>query len=112
MAGDYQVNFDFLEIETFQPDKARDKPYQSWATERVYVDADKGTYISLVHILDMRIVQDDGTLSDPIVTKHWRQSWQYEPARDRGVQRSEPLGTTQAEPRGTYRPMGSNGIPG
>jgi hypothetical protein len=79
MAGDYQVNFDFLEIETFQPDKARDVPYQSWATERVYVDADKGTYISLVHILDMRIVQDDGTLSDPIVTKHWRQSWQYEP---------------------------------
>lgn len=79
MAGDYQVNFDFLEIDTFQPGKARDEPYQSWATERVYVDADKGTYISLVHILDMRIVQDDGTLSDPIVTKHWRQSWQYEP---------------------------------
>jgi hypothetical protein len=79
MAGDYQVNFDFLEIDTFQPDRARDKPYQSWGTERVYVDADKGTYISLVHILDMRIVQEDGKLSEPIVTKHWRQSWQYEP---------------------------------
>jgi hypothetical protein len=79
MAGDYQVNFDFLEIETFQPGTARDKPYQSWGTERVYVDADTGTYISLVHILDMRILQDDGKLSEPIVTKHWRQSWQYEP---------------------------------
>ena len=74
MAGDYQVNFDFLEIETFQPGTARDEPYQSWGTERVYVDADNGAYISLVHILDMRILKDDGQLSEPIVTKHWRQS--------------------------------------
>jgi hypothetical protein len=79
MAGDYRVTFDFLEIETFQPRGERDKPYQSWGTERVYVDSDTGTSISLVHILDMRIVQDDGKVSDPIVTKHWRQSWQYEP---------------------------------
>jgi hypothetical protein len=79
MAGDYRVTFDFLEIEEFQPGTERDKPYQSWGTERVYVDSDTGTSISLVHILDMRIVQDDGTLSEPIVTKHWRQSWQYEP---------------------------------
>ena len=79
MAGDYQVNFDFLEIDSFQPGEARDPPYQSWGTERVYIDADNGSYISLVHILDMRILQADGTLSEPIVTKHWRQSWQYEP---------------------------------
>jgi hypothetical protein len=79
MAGDYRVTFDSLEIEAFQPAAERDKPYQSWGTERVYVDSDTGTYISLVHILDMRILQDDGTLSEPIVTKHWRQSWQYEP---------------------------------
>ena len=79
MAGDYRVTFDFLEIAAFQPRAERDKPYQSWGTERVYVDSDTGTSISLVHILDMRIVQDDGKLSDPIVTKHWRQSWHYEP---------------------------------
>jgi len=79
MAGDYRVTFDFLEIEAFQPRAERDKPYQSWGTERVYVDSDTGASISLVHILDMRIVQDDGKVSDPIVTKHWRQSWQYEP---------------------------------
>jgi hypothetical protein len=79
MAGDYRVTFDFLEIEDFVPGLDRDKPYQSWGTERVYVDADTGTTISLVHILDMRILQDDGKLSDPIVTKHWRQTWTYEP---------------------------------
>jgi hypothetical protein len=79
MAGDYRVTFDFLEVETFPPQTARDKPYQSWGTERVYVDSDTGKSISLVHILDMRIVQDDGTLSPPMVTKHWRQTWQYEP---------------------------------
>jgi hypothetical protein len=80
MAGDYRVTFDFLEVETFPPQTARDKPYQSWGTERVYVDSDSGKSISLVHILNMRVIQDDGTVSDPIVTKHWRQTWQYEPA--------------------------------
>jgi hypothetical protein len=79
MAGDYRVTFDFLEIEEYQPRAERDKPYQSWGTERVYVDSDTGSSISLVHILDMRIVQEDGKVSEPIVTKHWRQSWQYEP---------------------------------
>jgi hypothetical protein len=27
----------------------------------------------------MRIVQKDGSISEPMVTKHWRQDWQYEP---------------------------------
>jgi hypothetical protein len=79
MAGDYRVTFDFLEIANFAPGAQRDKPYQSWGTERVYVDTDIGSSISLVHILDMRIVQEDGKLSAPIVTKHWRQTWTYEP---------------------------------
>ena len=65
MAGDYRVTFDFLEVETFPPQNPRDKPYQSWGTERVYVDADTGKSISLVHILDMRIVQDDGKVESP-----------------------------------------------
>ncbi len=80
MAGDYRVTFDFLEVDTFPPRTPRDKPYQSWGTERVYVDADTGRSISLVHILDMRLVKEDGSLSEPMVTKHWRQTWQYEPA--------------------------------
>src|SRR5262245_62911565 len=34
MAGAYRVTFDFLEIMPFQPDAKRDRPYQSWGTER------------------------------------------------------------------------------
>jgi hypothetical protein len=79
MAGDYRVTFDFLEVDTFPPQTPRDKPYQSWGTERVYVDADSGKSVSLVHILNMRILQDDGSISEPMITKHWRQTWQYQP---------------------------------
>ena len=79
MAGAYRVTFDFLEVTPFQADAKRDRPYQSWGTERVYVDRDDGKFISLSHILAMRIVDKDGKLSEPFVTKHWRQDWQYEP---------------------------------
>jgi hypothetical protein len=33
-----------------------------------------------VHILEMRVIEPDGAVSDPIITKHWRQDWRYEPA--------------------------------
>jgi hypothetical protein len=79
MAGGYRVTFDFLEITPFSADAKRDKPYQSWGVERVYVDRDDGKFISLSHILEMRIVDKDGKVSEPFVTKHWRQDWQYEP---------------------------------
>ena len=105
MAGDYRVSFDFLEIATFPPQTARDKPYQSWGTERVYVDADSGKSISLVHILDMRIVKDDGSLSEPIVTKHWRQTWQYEPTEIvefKGRDRWERRPLSAAESQGNW----------
>ncbi len=45
----------------------------------MYVDRDDGKFISLTHILAMRVVQKDGTLSEPMVTKHWRQDWRFEP---------------------------------
>jgi hypothetical protein len=82
MAGSYRVSFDFLEIAAFAAggDGRRDRPYQSWGTEKVYVDRDDGREISLVHILEMRIVDKDGKTGEPIVTKHWRQTWRYEPA--------------------------------
>jgi hypothetical protein len=105
MAGDYRVTFDFLEIEEFRPRAERDKPYQSWGTERVYVDSDTGSAISLVHILDMRIVGDDGKVSDPIVTKHWRQTWQYEPrelVEYKGHDRWEKRKLTAAERAGLW----------
>ncbi|HEY8509911.1 MAG TPA: DUF6607 family protein, partial [Steroidobacteraceae bacterium] len=81
MAGEYRVTFDFLEVVPFKADGTRDRPYQSWGTERVYVDRDEGRFISLSHILEMRVLKDDGTLSEPIVTKHWRQDWRYEPTQ-------------------------------
>ncbi len=79
MAGTYRVTFDFLEVVPFKTQEKPNAPYQSWGTEKVYVDSDDGRNISLVHILEMRIVQKDGSISEPMVTKHWRQDWQYEP---------------------------------
>jgi hypothetical protein len=80
MAGRYRVNFDFLEIASFTGNGDRPRPYQSWGTEVVYVDRDEPRHISLVHILDMRILGADGKPGESMVTKHWRQDWYYEPA--------------------------------
>lgn len=79
MAGTYRVTFDFLEVVSFKPLDKPIAPYQSWATEKVYVDIDTGEAISLVHILEMRFLQEDGSVSEPMVTKHWRQDWRYQP---------------------------------
>jgi hypothetical protein len=79
MAGTYRVTFDFLEVTPFGAQDGPKAPYQSWGTEKVYVDSDTGESISLVHILEMRIVQPDGKVSEPMVTKHWRQDWAYQP---------------------------------
>ncbi|MEM9620484.1 MAG: DUF6607 family protein [Pseudomonadota bacterium] len=81
MAGPYRASFDFIETAGFTPDYSPPPPYQSWGTERVYVVADETDYISLQHILVMFINMPDGTTSDPIVVKHWRQDWQYEQKR-------------------------------
>jgi hypothetical protein len=94
MAGTYRVTFDFLEIASFPEQGSRPAPYQSWGTEKIYVDSDTGRSISLVHILEMRVIQQDGSVSEPMVTKHWRQDWTFEPThiveyqgRDRWVRR-------------------------
>lgn len=79
MAGTYRVTFDFLEVMPFVKTDQPSSPYQSWGTEKVYVDTDDGKSISLVHILEMRILKPDGSISEPMVTKHWRQDWKYEP---------------------------------
>lgn len=79
MAGEFRVRFDFLEVVTFEPGRTRDAPYQSWGTEKVYVAEDRGTFISLVHVLEMHMLRRDGTAMPPMVTKHWRQDWHFEP---------------------------------
>ena len=78
MAGAYRTSFDFLETVGFAPGFTPAKPYRSWGTEYVYVVADEPEFIRLQHILVMVLEQDDGSLSDPIVTKHWRQDWRYQ----------------------------------
>ena len=81
MAGPYRVSFDFLEVARFDPAAKPDVPYQSWGTEYVFVAEDRGDFIALQHILVMRVLQKDGKASEPMVMRHWRQEWRYEPER-------------------------------
>ncbi len=79
MAGDYRVSFDFLEVEVYETGTPFATPYRSWATERVIVLEDSKKKISLQHILVMFFEMDDGTVQGPMLIKHWRQDWEYEP---------------------------------
>ena len=78
MAGAYRVTFDFLEVVRFDPALKADAPYQSWATEYVFVSEDRPDFVALQHILAMRIRTKDGKVSEPILQRHWRQEWRYE----------------------------------
>lgn len=79
LAGDYRTSFDFLETIVFSPKQDPARPYRSWATERVHVLDDSGNYISLQHIIVMFYADADGNMQGPVVQKHWRQDWRYEP---------------------------------
>jgi hypothetical protein len=81
MAGPYRVSFDFLEVVRFDPALKPDAPYQSWATEYVFVAEDRPGFVALQHILAMRVLHDDGKTSEPMVVRHWRQEWRYEAER-------------------------------
>ena len=81
LAGDYRATFEFIETAALAPGIERDaRPYRSWATERVFVIADTPTEIELQHIMVMRFIDDAGEISAPMVMKHWRQRWQWQPA--------------------------------
>lgn len=80
MQGDYRVSFDFIETELYGSSSVPSAPYRSWATERVYVLSEDPEKLELQHILVMVMVDDKGVESDPIVIKHWRQVWEYEPS--------------------------------
>lgn len=106
MAGDYRASFDFLETAVFPgPDgRARDagpaRPYRSWGTERVYVASDSGGFISLQHVMVMFFEDGKGRREGPMVMKHWRQDWRYEPAalsehRGRGIWARRILGAEE-----------------
>jgi hypothetical protein len=81
MAGPYRVSFDFLEVVRFDPALKPDAPYQSWATEYVFVAEDRPGFIALQHILAMRVLLEDGKVSEPAVVRHWRQEWRYQADR-------------------------------
>jgi uncharacterized protein DUF6607 len=78
MAGTFRVSFDFLEVVGFRPGFVPDRPYQSWATEYVYLLRDEPRFVSLQHLLVMFTKAEDGRVEGPLVTKHWRQDWRYE----------------------------------
>ena len=73
MAGNYEVEFDFMETVSFMPGYELKERYRTGATEVVRVIEDRGTYIALQHIL----VATHNDQSFPI--KHWRQDWEYQP---------------------------------
>jgi hypothetical protein len=79
MAGPYRVSFDFLEVVRFDPALKPDAPYQSWGTEYVFVSEDRPDFIALQHILVMRVQMEADKVSEPIIVRHWRQEWRYQP---------------------------------
>jgi hypothetical protein len=78
MLGQYRVSFDFVEVAGFKENFTPARPYQSWATEFVYLIEDRKNFISLQHVLVMFFKDNDGKISDPMVTKHWRQDWHFQ----------------------------------
>ena len=77
-AGDYRVSFHFMDTLGLSPDDKPRRPYHSWATEQVVILADEERFISLQHTLVMYFTEDDGSISEPVLTQHWRQDWTYE----------------------------------
>ena len=78
MLGEYRVYFDFMETMGFTEGYSPSRPYQSWATEFVTLVEDNRDFISLQHILVIFTKKADGSLSKPMVVKHWRQDWKYQ----------------------------------
>ena len=75
MAGNFKVRFDMQEATRWDPAYTPLDRKISGGNEVVRVVADTGRKIVLQHIL---VVQQDGK---DMVIKHWRQDWEYEPAR-------------------------------
>ena len=75
MAGNYKVRFDMQETTRWDPAYTPLGPKLSGGHEVVRVIEDTGRKIILQHML---VANDEGK---EIVIKHWRQDWEYEPAR-------------------------------
>jgi hypothetical protein len=77
-AGDFRVSFHFMDTLGLLPEDKPRRPYHSWATERVEILSDEERFLSLQHTLVMYFTEEDGSISEPALTKHWRQDWTYE----------------------------------
>lgn len=75
MAGTFKVKFDMQESTAWRADYTPILVKVSGGHEVVRVIEDSGRMIRLQHLL---VVDAGGT---PMVIKHWRQDWEYEPAR-------------------------------
>lgn len=105
MAGAYRTSFDFIETVGFTTGYQPGAPYQSWGTEHVYVVADEDNFISLQHIIVMLFNLPDGSVSEPMVVKHWRHDWAYEERDLHVYQGHQTWGARQlsrAEARGRW----------
>ncbi|MBP7339563.1 DUF6607 family protein [Niveispirillum sp.] len=74
MAGTYRVKFDFKETVAIAPGYEPIEPKRSGGYEAVRVIEDTGRTIRLQHLL---VVKDEN--EKPVIIKHWRQDWIYEP---------------------------------
>lgn len=75
MAGNYKVRFDMRESTPWRADYTPIEAKVSGGHESVRVIEDTGRVIRLQHLL---VVSHEGK---DMVIKHWRQDWEYEPAR-------------------------------
>lgn len=73
MVGNFRVRFDMQESTSWRSDYAPIDPKMSGGYENVRVIEDTGRTIVLQHILVL------GNEEDPVIVKHWRQDWVYEP---------------------------------
>lgn len=99
MAGEYAVTFDFTEYLPIEAGYELKEPKVTPAREVVYVIEDEGDFISLQHLLLV------GPESEPVVIKHWRQDWAYEPDRlmaYRGFNRWDMLEVAETDAAGAW----------
>ena len=82
LQGKFKSSFEFLETFSMTPGKKLDQPYASWATEYVQVVEERKKFIALQHIMVMSYLdRKTKKVIGPIVMKHWRQDWTWEPNR-------------------------------
>ena len=71
--GEFQVHFEFLETMVFGRGNNQ-LPYYSWSTEYIFPIKNEKNFISLQHILVIRVEGSDKAH----VIKHWRQDWTFQ----------------------------------